>query len=84
MSGLLATTVPLEWPAAYRQSPSQAATELAPAPTRSRKAALVQAWAADCHHVLLQTGRTDPRVHRFYERLGFVPGRRTAYVALKT
>ncbi|HKO89751.1 MAG TPA: GNAT family N-acetyltransferase [Polyangiaceae bacterium] len=43
------------------------------------RAALAQAWAADCHHVLLQSGRTDPRVHRFYERLGFVPGRRTAY-----
>jgi GNAT superfamily N-acetyltransferase len=46
------------------------------------KAALAQAWAADCHHVLMQSGRPDPRVHRFYEHLGFVPGRRTAYVAL--
>jgi GNAT superfamily N-acetyltransferase len=45
------------------------------------RAALVQAWASDCHHVLMQSGRSDPRVHRFYERLGFVPGRRTAYVA---
>jgi GNAT superfamily N-acetyltransferase len=45
-------------------------------------AALAQAWAADCHHVLMQSGRPDPRVHRFYEQLGFVPGRRTAYVAL--
>lgn len=47
------------------------------------RAALAQAWAADCHHVLLQSGRPDPRVHRFYEQLGFVPGRRTAYVVLK-
>jgi GNAT superfamily N-acetyltransferase len=47
------------------------------------KAALAQAWGADCHHVLLQSGRPDPRVHRFYERLGFVPGRRTAYVVLR-
>ena len=47
-------------------------------------AALAQAWAADCHQVLMQSGRTDPRVHRFYERLGFVPGRRTAYVAFRT
>jgi GNAT superfamily N-acetyltransferase len=46
------------------------------------RAALAQAWAADCHHVLMQSGRTDPRVHRFYEHLGFLPGRRTAYVAL--
>ena len=44
------------------------------------RAALAQAWAADCHHVLLQSGRADARVHRFYEHLGFVPGRRTAYV----
>jgi len=47
------------------------------------KAALAQAWIADCHHVLLQSGRADPRVHHFYERLGFVPGRRTAYVAAR-
>jgi GNAT superfamily N-acetyltransferase len=44
------------------------------------RAALAQAWADDCHHVLMQSGRADPRVHRFYEQLGFVPGRRTAYV----
>jgi GNAT superfamily N-acetyltransferase len=47
------------------------------------RAALAQAWAADCHHVLLQSGRADPRVHRFYEHLGFVPGLRTAYVVLR-
>jgi len=45
------------------------------------RAALAQAWAADCHHVLLQSGRTDPRVQRFYEHQGFVARRRTAYVA---
>jgi GNAT superfamily N-acetyltransferase len=45
------------------------------------EAALMQAWAVDCHHVLMQSGRVDPRVHRFYERLGFKPGLRTAYVA---
>jgi GNAT superfamily N-acetyltransferase len=48
------------------------------------RAALAHAWAADCHHVLLQSGRTDPWVRRFYERLGFVPGRRTAYVVMRT
>jgi ribosomal protein S18 acetylase RimI-like enzyme len=48
------------------------------------RAALAQAWAADCHHVLLQSGRTDPRVQRFYEHQGFVPGRRTAYVVSNT
>src|SRR5262245_10114749 len=45
------------------------------------EAALSKAWAAGCYHVLLQSGRKDPRVHRFYERCGFEPGLRTAYVA---
>ena len=44
-------------------------------------AALERAWQEDCHHVLLQSGRADPRVHVFYEKAGFVPGLRTAYVA---
>jgi hypothetical protein len=35
----------------------------------------------DCHHVLMQSGRTDPRVHSFYEGLGFRPGLRVGYVA---
>jgi GNAT superfamily N-acetyltransferase len=46
-------------------------------------AALEHAWAADCHHVLMQSGRADPRVHAFYERLGFRPGLRVAYVAMR-
>ena len=44
-------------------------------------AALAEAWKQDCHHVLLQSGRADPRVHRFYEQCGFKPGLRTAYAA---
>ena len=44
-------------------------------------AALAAAWEQDCHHVFLQSGRADPRVHRFYEGCGFTPGLRTAYVA---
>lgn len=44
-------------------------------------AALAAAWEQDCHHVFLQSGRADPRVHRFYEGCGFEPGVRTAYVA---
>jgi len=44
-------------------------------------AALAEAWKRDCHHVLLQSGRADPRVHRFYQGCGFVPGLRTAYAA---
>ena len=45
------------------------------------EAALAQAWSSNCHHVLMKSGRIDPRVHRFYERCGFKPGLRTAYVA---
>jgi len=44
-------------------------------------AALASAWEQDCFHVFLQSGRADPRVHRFYEGCGFTPGLRTAYVA---
>jgi len=44
-------------------------------------AALASAWEQNCHHVFLQSGRADPRVHRFYESCGFEPGVRTAYVA---
>lgn len=45
------------------------------------RAALEHAWAAGCHHVLMQSGRADPHVHAFYEAVGFEPGRRIAYVA---
>ena len=45
------------------------------------EAALAAAWAKDCHHVLLQSGRQDPAVHRFYESCGFEPGLRIGYVA---
>ena len=45
------------------------------------QAALAHAWTVDCHHVLMQSGRADPGVHRFYEALGFQPGLRIAYVA---
>lgn len=44
-------------------------------------AALETAWARDCHHVLLQSGRKDPGVHRFYEHCGLEPGLRVGYVA---
>jgi GNAT superfamily N-acetyltransferase len=45
------------------------------------EAALAAAWSKDCYHVLLQSGKKDPRVHRFYRRCGFEPGLRTGYVA---
>jgi GNAT superfamily N-acetyltransferase len=44
-------------------------------------AALTAAWIRDCHQVLLQSGREDVRVHRFYQRCGFEPGLRIGYVA---
>jgi len=44
-------------------------------------AALAEAWKQDCYQVLMQSGRADPRVHRFYEGCGFIPGLRTAYCA---
>jgi len=46
-------------------------------------AALGHAWAADCHHVLMQSGRADPGVHAFYEGRGFRPGLRVAYGAIR-
>jgi GNAT superfamily N-acetyltransferase len=45
------------------------------------QAALSKAWAMGCYHVLLQSGRKDPRVDSFYERCGFEPGLRVGYVA---
>jgi GNAT superfamily N-acetyltransferase len=45
------------------------------------QSALSKAWALGCHHVLLQSGRKDLQVHRFYERCGFEPGLRVGYVA---
>jgi GNAT superfamily N-acetyltransferase len=44
------------------------------------EAALQAAWDKDCHHVMMQSGRQDPAVHRFYKDRGFLPGLRTAYV----
>jgi len=44
------------------------------------EAALRAAWDKDCFHVMMQSGRQDPAVHRFYKGRGFVPGLRTAYV----
>lgn len=46
-------------------------------------AALEHAWQSDCHHVLMQSGKMAPRVHTFYERIGFRSGLRTGYVATR-
>jgi GNAT superfamily N-acetyltransferase len=45
------------------------------------QAALAEAWARDCYHVLLQSGRKDSGTHRFYKSCGFKSGVRAAYVA---
>ena len=45
------------------------------------QAALAHAWASDCHHVLMQNGRADPRVHALYEGLGFVRDLQAGYIA---
>ncbi|MGE3829704.1 MAG: GNAT family N-acetyltransferase [Parvibaculaceae bacterium] len=45
------------------------------------QAALAHAWATNCYHVMMQSGRKDPRVRAFYEGLGFELGHRSAYVA---
>ena len=47
------------------------------------QAALAHAWATDHFHVMMQSGRADPRVHAFYEGLDFKPGRVIAYVAMR-
>ncbi len=44
-------------------------------------AALAEAWSRDCHHVLMQSGRADPRVHHFYKQCGFEAGVRVGYAA---
>ncbi|SDF68539.1 Acetyltransferase (GNAT) family protein [Sphingomonas carotinifaciens] len=45
--------------------------------------ALKHAWSSGCHHVLMQSGRADPRVHAFYQQLGFQGGLRVGYVAMQ-
>ena len=47
-------------------------------------AALQAAWTTGCHHVLLQSGRKDARVHHFYARCGLVGGLRVGYVAQRS
>ncbi|WP_181687031.1 GNAT family N-acetyltransferase [Halorhabdus salina] len=47
--------------------------------TRCVEAAISRAHEADCYKVLLQTGRSEPRVHDFYEQCGFDPDAKTGY-----
>jgi len=45
------------------------------------KAALEAAWRQGCFHVMLQSGRKEAHIHRFYEMQGFVGNLRVGYVA---
>lgn len=42
---------------------------------------LQAAWEAGCYKVMLMTGSRTPATHAFYERCGFTPHEKTAYVA---
>lgn len=42
--------------------------------------AVEQAWGAGCYKVVLTTSRKDPAVWSFYERCGFDPGDKRAFV----
>jgi GNAT superfamily N-acetyltransferase len=46
------------------------------------RAALDLAWEKGCYKIMLQTGRTDPEVFRFYEKAGFKTGVKTGLVAM--
>ena len=39
------------------------------------------AWEAGCYKVMLATGSRNPATHAFYERCGFSPDEKAAYVA---
>ena len=43
--------------------------------------ALAEAWRQDCYKVMLLTGRKDEATLRFYERAGFDPHDKQAFVA---
>lgn len=43
------------------------------------KAALAEAWAADCYKVMLMTGSKQDATLRFYEAAGFERGSKTAF-----
>lgn len=44
-------------------------------------AALKLAWGRKCYKVMLLTGRKDERTLRFYEKVGFIGGIKTGFVA---
>ena len=47
--------------------------------TRLLRHVLEEAWSLGCYKVMLMTGRED--AHPFYEKAGFKPGLKTAFVA---
>jgi GNAT superfamily N-acetyltransferase len=49
--------------------------------TRLLRHVLKEAWALNCYKVMLMTGSRQQAVHQFYEKAGFKPGLKTAFVA---
>lgn len=43
--------------------------------------ALAFAWERNCYKTMLLTSRTEPEVHAFYERCGFVAGEKYGFIA---
>ena len=43
--------------------------------------ALDVAWEHNCYKVMLLTGSKDPAIHHFYEKVGFLKGVKTGFVA---
>jgi len=49
--------------------------------TRLLQHVLQEAWSLDCYKVMLMTGSRRKAIHQFYERAGFKPGLKTAFLA---
>lgn len=49
--------------------------------TQIMLATLELAWAAGCYKAMLLTGSREPSTHAFYQRCGFSPDSKTAYLA---
>lgn len=47
------------------------------------KAAIAKAESENCYKIMLMTGSSNPKTHRFYESLGFNGSDKTAYVLKK-
>ena len=43
--------------------------------------ALAFAWERKCYKAMLMTSRSEPEIHNFYERCGFVAGEKHGFIA---